>query len=81
MKVSFLGLGVMGAPMAGHLSSAGLDVTVYNRTHAKAEDWATRNDGEAEADPAKAVADADIVLMCLGDDPDVDRNVVAPAAA
>ncbi|MEM7188391.1 MAG: NAD(P)-dependent oxidoreductase [Pseudomonadota bacterium] len=74
-KVSFLGLGVMGYPMAGHLVAAGHDVTVYNRTTAKAEAWAAQHGGKAAATPAEAAAGADFVMMCLGNDDDV-RSVV-----
>ena len=71
LKVSFLGLGVMGYPMAGHLVNAGLNVTVYNRTFKKAQDWANENNGRAVSTPEEAAEGADIVLMCVGDDNDV----------
>jgi 3-hydroxyisobutyrate dehydrogenase len=74
-KVAFLGLGVMGFPMARHLATAGHDVTVYNRTMSKATDWANANGGTVAATPAEAAADADVVLMCVGNDDDV-RSVV-----
>ncbi len=70
-RVAFLGLGVMGAPMAGHLAKAGHRVTVWNRTHEKAQAWCKTNKGSTESDPAAAVFGAEFVLMCLGDDPDV----------
>ena len=70
-NVAFLGLGVMGFPMAGHLSKAGHTVRVWNRTAAKAKTWAEQYQGQASHGIADAVADADCVLMCLGDDPDV----------
>lgn len=70
-KTAFLGLGVMGAPMAGHLVSAGHDVTVWNRTSAKAADWAERYVGQVADTPEQAASDADFVFMCLGDDADV----------
>ena len=76
LKVSFLGLGVMGFPMAGHLSKAGYSVTVYNRTAKKAQDWLAAY-GNADAkmsacsSVAKACEDADIVFMCVGNDNDV----------
>ncbi|WP_411817795.1 NAD(P)-dependent oxidoreductase [Hyphococcus sp. DH-69] len=70
-KVSFLGLGVMGYPMAGHLARCGYDVTVYNRTAAKAEAWAKEHKGRAAPTPAEAVAEAEIIFACLGDDGDV----------
>jgi 3-hydroxyisobutyrate dehydrogenase len=69
---AYLGLGVMGAPMARHLSEKGHDVTVWNRTAAKAEGWATANKGRAAATPREAIEGAGFVLMCLGDDPDVE---------
>ena len=70
-KVAFLGLGVMGYPMAGHIAAKGHDVTVYNRTAAKAEAWAAQHGGAHAATPAAAAAGADVVLSCVGDDPDV----------
>ncbi|WP_411820625.1 NAD(P)-dependent oxidoreductase [Hyphococcus formosus] len=70
-KVSFLGLGVMGYPMAGHLARCGYDVTVYNRTASKAEAWAKEHKGRAAPTPAEAVAEAEIIFACLGDDDDV----------
>jgi 3-hydroxyisobutyrate dehydrogenase len=70
-KIAFLGLGVMGAPMAGHLARAGHAVTVYNRTTAKAAQWAEKHGGKSAATPAAAAAGADIVLMCVGNDDDV----------
>lgn len=75
-QCAFLGLGVMGFPMAGHLAAAGHTVTVWNRTAAKAADWATRHDGKMAATAEDAVAGADFVFFCLGDDPDV-RAVAA----
>ena len=69
-KVAFLGLGVMGFPMAGHIAAAGHEVTVYNRTTSKAENWVAQHDGKMAATPALAVADADFVFACVGDDPD-----------
>ncbi|MEE8270853.1 MAG: NAD(P)-dependent oxidoreductase [Alphaproteobacteria bacterium] len=71
MKVAFLGMGVMGAPMAGHLAAAGHDVTVYNRTAARAEAWAARHPGAAAATPAAAARGAAIVFTCVGNDDDV----------
>ena len=81
MKLTFLGLGVMGYPMAGHLAKAGHDVVVYNRTSEKAEAWAKEHGGRAEKTPAAAVEGAEIVLACLGDDPDVEAVVNAAAPA
>lgn len=74
-RVAFLGLGVMGAPMAGHLARAGHDVTVYNRTAAKAEAWAKEYGGRAAPTPAQAAAGADLVFACVGNDDDL-RSVV-----
>ena len=70
-KCAFLGLGVMGFPMAGHLVSKGHEVIVWNRTTAKAEDWASTHEGKAATTPEDAVAGAEYVCLCLGDDPDV----------
>jgi len=70
-RTAFLGLGVMGFHMAGHLARAGRSVTVWNRTAAKADAWTAVHRGEAAKDPASAVFGAEYVLMCLGDDPDV----------
>ena len=70
-KVAFLGLGVMGHPMAGHLARAGHQVTVYNRTAAKAEAWVKEHGGRSAATPRQAVADADLVFACVGNDDDL----------
>lgn len=70
-RIAFIGLGVMGFPMAGHLRNAGLDVTVYNRTAARAREWAERFGGRAAATPAQAAVDADVVFACVGRDDDV----------
>ena len=71
MKLAFLGLGVMGYPMAGHLKARGHDVTVYNRTTAKAEAWATQHGGGFRKSIAEAVAGAEMVMMCVGNDNDL----------
>ena len=76
MKLAFLGLGVMGYPMAGHLAAAGHEVTVYNRTSAKAEAWTRQYGGRHAPEPAAAAESAEIVFSCVGDDPSV-REVVA----
>lgn len=73
--VAFLGLGVMGHPMAGHLARAGHRVTVYNRTAAKAEAWAKEYGGKTAPTPRDAAAGADIVFVCVGNDDDL-RSVV-----
>ena len=78
-RVAFLGLGVMGYPMAGHLARAGHQVTVYNRTAAKAEAWAKEYGGTAAATPALAATGADFVFACVGNDEDL-RSVVLGAA-
>jgi len=74
-RVAFLGLGVMGEPMAGHLAGAGHGVTVYNRTVAKAEAWVAKYGNQAAATPRAAVRDADFVFCCVGNDADL-RSVV-----
>ena len=74
-RVAFLGLGVMGYPMAGHLARAGHSVTVYNRTGAKADAWATEYAGAVAATPHAAAAAADIVFSCVGNDDDL-RSIV-----
>ena len=70
-KLAFLGLGVMGFPMAGHLARAGHSVVVYNRTPAKAAQWVEKYGGSAAPTPAAAAADATLVMMCVGNDDDV----------
>jgi 3-hydroxyisobutyrate dehydrogenase len=76
MKVAFIGLGVMGFPMAGHLARAGHRVTVFNRTPAKADRWVQTHAGAAGETPAEAARDAELVALCVGNDDDV-RGVVA----
>jgi len=71
MRSAFLGLGVMGYPMAGHLKRAGHDVTVYNRTASRAQAWTAEHGGSRAATPAQAVKDADIVFACVGRDADL----------
>ena len=70
-KLAFLGLGVMGYPMAGHLQAAGHDVTVYNRTMAKAEAWVAEHGGKMAATPSVAAEGCDIVFSCVGADDDL----------
>ena len=70
-KLAFIGLGVMGFPMAGHLKRAGHDVVVYNRTAAKAGAWVAQHGGKAARTPEDAAASADVVMMCVGNDDDV----------
>ncbi|MDP6032217.1 MAG: NAD(P)-binding domain-containing protein, partial [Alphaproteobacteria bacterium] len=78
LKTAFIGLGVMGYPMAGHLAKAGHAVTVHNRTQAKAEAWAGEHGGAVAETPAAAVAEADFVFACVGDDDDL-RDVALGA--
>ncbi len=80
-RAAFLGLGVMGYPMAGHLAKNGYEVTVYNRTPRKAHNWTGDHAGVAAETPDAAVDDAELVFMCLGDDPDVEAVVTAAAGA
>jgi 3-hydroxyisobutyrate dehydrogenase len=80
-KIAFLGLGVMGYPMAGHIAAAGHEVTVYNRTAAKAEAWVAQHGGSHAPTPAAAAKDADVVLSCVGDDPDVLAVALGPDGA
>lgn len=70
-KVAFLGMGVMGAPMAGHLAGAGHDVTVYNRTASKADAWVAKHRGTAAATPREAAEGCAIVMACVGNDDDL----------
>ncbi len=70
-RVAFLGLGVMGYPMAGHLAKAGLDVTVYNRTASKAQQWVSEYGGRAAGTPREAADGAELVLACVGNDDDL----------
>lgn len=75
MQVSFIGLGAMGFPMAGHLSNAGHNVSVFNRTTNKAHDWTKKFKGSSFNSPAAACKNANVVLLCVGNDNDV-REVV-----
>ena len=72
---AFVGLGVMGYPMAGHLQAAGHPTTVYNRTTAKAEAWVGEHGGSSAATPREAATGADLVMVCVGNDDDL-RSVV-----
>ena len=74
-QVAFIGLGVMGYPMAGHLSKAGYQTRVYNRTTAKAEQWCKDYEGDFAPTPREAAEGADFVFMCVGNDDDL-RSVV-----
>ncbi|MCZ6848461.1 MAG: NAD(P)-dependent oxidoreductase, partial [Alphaproteobacteria bacterium] len=70
-KLAFIGLGVMGGPMAGHLAAAGHEITVFNRTAEKADAWVAAHGGAKAMSPAAAAAGADVVLACVGNDDDV----------
>ena len=80
-KLAFLGLGVMGFPMAGHLAAAGHEVTVYNRTRAKADAWVAKHGGRAADTPAAAAQGADVVLACVGNDDDLRAVCTGPDGA
>ncbi len=80
-RVAFLGLGVMGYPMAGHLARAGHHVAIYNRTVSKAAQWVAEHGGKAAATPAEAAHDADIVFACVGNDDDLRSVVLGPNGA
>ncbi|MFL2852465.1 MAG: NAD(P)-dependent oxidoreductase [Candidatus Pelagibacter sp.] len=75
-KVSFIGLGVMGYPMAGYISKAGHDVTVYNRTKSKAEKWTKEYKGNIADTPMDAAKDCDFVFTCVGNDKDLEEVVI-----
>jgi 3-hydroxyisobutyrate dehydrogenase len=80
-KVAFLGLGVMGFPMAGHLKGKGHEVTVYNRSPAKAEAWVAKHGGAMAKTPAEAAKGAEIAFSCVGDDPDLRAITLGPDGA
>ena len=80
-KVGFIGLGVMGFPMAGHLKTRGHDVVVYNRTRAKADAWVARFGGLIAATPEDAAQDADFVFTCVGNDDDLRSVTLGPHGA
>ena len=80
-KVSFIGLGVMGFPMAGYISKAGHDVTVYNRTSAKADKWTGTYKGKTASTPAEAAKDADFIFTCVGNDNDLKEVTTGPDGA
>lgn len=81
LRVAFLGLGVMGFPMAGHLAKAGHEVTVYNRTPAKAEAWVAEFGGKSASTPREAAAGAQIVFCCVGNDDDLRGVVLGDSGA
>ena len=80
-KVAFIGLGVMGYPMAGHIQKGGHDVTVYNRTPAKAEKWVGEYGGASAPTPAEAARDCDFVFCCVGNDDDLRAVTTGPHGA
>lgn len=80
-RVAFLGLGVMGAPMAGHLSKADYRITVYNRSAPKALAWVALHRGLAKPTPVEAVEDAEVVMLCVGNDDDVRKVVFGSSGA
>jgi len=80
-KAAFIGLGVMGYPMAGHLAAKGHDVTVFNRTAAKAERWVAEHKGRRAATPREAAAGAEFVFTCVGNDDDVRAVALGPDGA
>ncbi len=77
MRVAFVGLGVMGYPMAGHLASSGHDVVVYNRTSSRADAWCSKHQGVSAPTPATAAESADVVFVCVGNDDDVRQVVLS----
>jgi len=81
MNLTFIGLGVMGYPMAGHLAAAGHAVTVYNRTPAKAAAWVAKHGGRSAPTPALAAAGADVVFTCVGNDDDLRQVTLGPDGA
>ncbi len=80
-KIAFLGLGIMGGPMAGHVARAGYEVCVYNRTAAKARAWVERYGGRAASTAREAAEEADIVLACVGDDDDLRQVTLGTEGA
>ena len=78
MRVAFVGLGVMGYPMAGYLAKAGHETVVYNRTASKAEQWVAEFGGTSAPSPAEAAAGAHIVFVCVGNDDDVREVILGP---
>ncbi len=75
MKIAFVGLGVMGSPMAGHLAADGHEISVYNRTCKKAKSWIVLHDGRASDTPRQACEGVEVAICCVGDDPDVEAVV------
>ena len=81
MKAAFIGLGVMGYPMAGHLKNAAIDVCIYNRTAEKAQRWVEEYKGSMAQSPAAAASGCDVVLSCVGNDDDVRQVLLGDAGA
>ena len=81
MKVAFIGLGVMGYPMAGHVLRAGLEICVFNRNAVRAEQWCAEYEGDVAPTPAEAAKSADVVLVCVGNDDDVRAVVLGENGA
>ena len=81
MKVAFIGLGVMGYPMAGHVLRAGLEICVFNRNAVRAEQWCAEYEGDVAPTPAEAAKNADVVLVCVGNDDDVRAVVLGENGA
>ena len=80
-NLAFIGLGVMGFPMAGHLAKAGHSITVYNRSSDKAEKWCSEYNGQIAATPADAAEDADVIMCCVGNDDDLREVTIGPNGA
>ena len=80
-KVAFIGLGVMGFPMAGHIAKAGHDVTVYNRTKSKAEEWVSKHGGAFGETPAEVAENCDFVFCCVGNDDDLREVTIGETGA
>jgi 3-hydroxyisobutyrate dehydrogenase-like beta-hydroxyacid dehydrogenase len=80
-KVAFIGLGVMGFPMAGHLKAKGLDLVVYNRTSSKADEWVKKHGGKSAPTPAAAARDCDFVMTMVGNDHDVEEVTLGKEGA
>ena len=78
LRAAFVGLGVMGYPMAGHLSRSGVETRVFNRTRSRADDWCREHGGQPAATPAEAAATADVILVCVGNDDDVREVIAGP---
>ncbi|MCW2388982.1 3-hydroxyisobutyrate dehydrogenase [Sphingobium sp. B11D3B] len=75
-KIAFIGLGVMGGPMAGHLAAAGHDLSVFNRSMGKTQAWVEQHGGEAAVSPAQAAAEAEVVISCVGNDADLEAVTI-----